>query len=283
MDYFDLHADTPFECHKTGQGFYVNRLAISVSQAELFESWSQTFAFWIRDDCTDPYGLYSKMRSDFLLKLKPVPKNFTPVFAVEGGAVLEDRVDRISILKTDGIKLLTLVWNGENRIGGGIKSEKPLTEFGKRVIEKMNEAKMGCDLSHMNRKGFFAAAERAEFPLCSHSNCFSVSPHPRNLSDEQIRLVAQKGGVIGLCFYPEFLKGEPFEAIYSNIAHLLYMGMEDHIAIGSDFDGAVMDERLSSPRHIPALRDFLARKGMENNLLHKIFYLNAHNFIAKLG
>jgi len=182
----------------------------------------------------------------------------------------------------DGIKFLTLTWNGENSIAGGSQSQKGLTSFGKEVIEKMNRLKIGCDLSHLNEKSFYKAVEIAEYPLATHSCCKTVFNHPRNLSDEQIRLIAERNGVVGICFYPEFLGGEAFSKIYENIYHLLSMGFEDVIAIGSDFDGARMSENLQKISQVPCLYEYLAEKGLEKALLQKIFYNNANNFIANL-
>ena len=245
--------------------------------------WIQTFAFFINDDCPDPYGRYLSLRRDFLRKIGQGPKNLTPIFSVEGGAVLEDNLDRVAMLHKDGIKLLTLTWNGENRIGGGCKTDKPLTDFGKRVIKEINSVKMGCDLSHINEKGFYSAVELAEFPLATHSNCRKICDHPRNLSDSQIKLITEKGGIIGLCFYPEFLGGDVFEKIYANVAHLLELGLEKHIAIGSDFDGAPMDKRLSDISQAGILFEELEKRGMPKAVIDKIFYDNAYNFIANLS
>ena len=146
----------------------------------------------------------------------------------------------------------------------------------------MNTLKIGCDLSHINEKSFYSAIEIADFPLATHSNCRTLLDHPRNLTDEQIKLIAEKGGIIGLCYYPAFLGGKPFDALYKNICHLLEMGLENNIALGSDFDGALMDETLSSPLDIPCFYEFLSRNGLENKLLDKIFFQNANNYIAKL-
>ena len=282
MDFFDLHCDTPYECYTKKQGFYVNQLSVSADQSCCFGKWVQTFAFWIRDDLEKPYELYKKMLLDFKSKTKDAPKNLIPCFAVEGGAVLEADSDRLYELKDDGIRLLTLTWNGENLIAGGSKTDKGLTEFGKRVIEKMNRLKIGGDLSHLNEKSFFSAIQIAEFPLATHSNCRKIFNHPRNLTDEQIRLVAEKNGLIGICFYPEFLGCNVFEKIYENIFHIADMGFEDCIAIGSDFDGAEMDKRLKRPSDVPLLYDFLRDKGISRRILSKIFYGNAHNYIANL-
>lgn len=282
MNFFDLHCDTPYECYTKNQEFKSNTLAVSSDKGVVFDKWYQTFAIWIKDDTEKPFELYKNILKDFKKKLNCSSKNLTPIFAVEGGAVIENDTDRLYQLKNDGIRFLTLTWNGENRIAGGINSDSSLTDFGEKVIEKMNRLKIACDLSHLNEKSFLKAIQLAENPIATHSNCKAVFEHPRNLSDTQIKLIAQKGGIIGLCPYPQFLGGEVFYSMYRNILHILRMGFEDNIAIGSDFDGAKMDSRLDSIDKIPDLYTYLREKGLEIRLLNKFFFENANNFIAKL-
>lgn len=282
MKYFDLHSDTAYECYKKDKQFYVNQLAVSGEQGAFLEHWKQVFAVWIRDNADNPWQLYKNIITDFKQKLKERPCNLTPFFALEGGAAIEDNIERLYTLKNDGIRLITLTWNGENSIAGGVDSNKGLTNFGKQVIERMNQLKIACDLSHINEKGFYESIEKAEFPLASHSNCKAICNHKRNLTDRQAKLIAEKGGIIGLCFYPLFLGGDVFEKLYQNIYHLCCLGLENNIAIGSDFDGADMDKKLDNISKIPSLYAFLEYRGLENGLLDKIFFKNADNFIAKL-
>ncbi len=283
MNFFDLHCDTPYECYKQNEKFYVNRLAVSGKGGERFDNWKQVFAVWIKDDVLNPWRLYKDILNNFKEKLRQKPENLTPYFAVEGGAVIENDIDRLYALKQDGISLLTLTWNGENTLAGGVDSQKGLTAFGKKVIKEMNRLKIGCDLSHINEKGFFEAIETADFPLATHSNCKEICFHKRNLTLEQIKLIAEKKGVIGLCFYPSFLGENVYDKIYQNIFYLCDKGFENNIAIGSDFDGAEMDKKLDNISKIPHLYNFLKCRGLKKELLYKIFYKNADNFIAKLS
>ena len=193
--------------------------------------------------------------------------------------MLEDDTDRLYALKEDGVRMLTLNWNGENRIAGGSKTDKGLTDFGKRVIREMNGLKMLCDLSHLNEKSFYSVIELADYPIATHSNCREVCNCPRNLSDNQLKLIAEKGGIVGLCFYPEFLGGDVLEKLYRNIYHMLELGMENNIAIGSDFDGADMSGSLCDISKIPFLYDKLLKKGINKPILDKIFYKNAENYL----
>lgn len=279
MNYFDLHCDTPYECYFKNQGFFENNLAVSGKKGTGFKNWRQVFAIWIRDGQDEPYTLYKAILKDFKEKLKNKPDNLTPYFSVEGGAVIEDDIDRLYELKKDGIRALTLTWNGENRIAGGSKTDKGLTDFGKRVISEMNSLDMLCDLSHLNEKSFYSAVELADYPIATHSNCRAVFECPRNLNDNQLKLIAEKGGIVGLCFYPKFLGGEAYQKLYENIFHLLELGMENNIALGSDFDGADMSCELCDITKIPFLYAELREKGIDEKILDKIIYKNAENYL----
>ena len=280
MRFFDLHCDTAYKMYTEKQGFYNNNLAVSGKKGEAFDSWHQTFAIWLPEDLENPFEFYKSVITHLKQNLNG---NVKPVFAVEGGTVLENESDRLYSLKKDGIKLLTLTWNGENAIAGGSKSEKGLTAFGKTVIDKMNNINMAVDVSHLNDKSFFEVIERAEKIIASHSNCRKICNHPRNLSDTQIKLICEKGGIIGLNFYPVFLGDDVYEQIYRNIYHLCDIGYENNIAIGSDFDGADMAKELYDITKISNLYAFLETKGLNNILLDKIFYKNAYLTFDKWG
>lgn len=247
-----------------------------------FDRWKQCFAVWVRDDAPDPYGLYRAVLSDFKEKLKASPENLTPFFTVEGGSVLEGELSRLEVLKSDGIRALTLTWNGRNHIASGAAEQGGLTAFGREVIAEMNRLSIACDLSHLNEESFWQAVSLAEHPIATHSNCSAVFAHRRNLDDHQLRAIAARGGVIGLCCYPPFLGGAVFEGLWANISHLLSLGLEDYIAFGSDFDGGEMSPELNSPQKLPDFAAFLAQKGLPERVAGKIFYRNAEKFFVCL-
>ena len=279
MDFFDLHCDTAYKMYIKNEGFKNNNLAVSGEKGKCFDNWTQTFAIWIEDTMKEPFSFYKNALSH--LKNNLCGK-VDPLFAVEGGSVIGHDIDLLYELKNDGIKFLTLTWNGENLIAGGAKSDKGLTDFGKSVIKEMNKIGMAVDVSHLNDKSFYEVIEIAEKVLATHSNCRSVCNHNRNLTDEQIKLIAEKNGVIGLNFYPEFLGSNFFEDIYCNICHLCEMELEDNIALGSDFDGADMPKEMINISKIADLHCKLLEKGLPQALLDKIFYKNANDFCLNL-
>ena len=281
MNYFDLHCDTAYECYKQNVDFSSESLSVNGSFAKNFDIWKQCFAIWIKDGIENPFGLYKFILKNF--KEQVLPDNLTPIITVEGGAVIGEDEELIDELKIDGVLALTLTWNGANRIGGGAYSDAPLTDFGVSVIKRLNKNKMACDLSHINIKGFYKAIEVADYPFASHSCCNSVFWHKRNLYDEQLKLIAEKNGVIGICFYPAFLGGENvFQKIYENIYNMLSLDLENNICIGSDFDGADMSEELKDVSYVPNLYEYLSQRGIKYSILDKIFYKNADNFFTNL-
>lgn len=283
MNYFDLHCDTPYECYVKNKNFSDASLAVNSAAARDFGRWYQCFAVWIKDDMHNPLEFYRSVISDFKRKISDSNvNNMVPFFAVEGGALIES-TDTLKELYYDGVRYLTLTWNGKNRIASGVGTKGGVTDFGCRVIEELNRLHIACDLSHANQESYFDALQIADFPIVTHSCCHSLFSHPRNITDRQITALADKDGIMGLCFYPEFLGGgNVFDAVYGNIIHLLSLGAEDNIAIGSDFDGAEMNTALDSARCIPTLYAFLEEKGIQKNILEKLFFENAYKFFLKL-
>lgn len=280
MRYFDLHCDTASACFKREVEPYDLSLAASTQKGKFFDEWYQCYAVFINDSSENPTGEYTDIITGFKRKFADIKKP-VPVYTLENAAPITS-LEFIDKLAFDKIRAVTLTWNGENQIAGGAFSDAGLKPFGRQVIECMNKKNIACDLSHLNRKSFFEAADCAKIIFASHSCCDKTHRHPRNLTDGQIKLIANRGGVIGLCFYPEFLGTKyAFEGVWRHIYHLLNMGLENAICIGSDFDGAVMDEELDGVDKLPDLYRFLSSKGASDNTLDKIFFENAKSFFTK--
>lgn len=282
MKFFDLHCDTAYKCYRDSLSFFDNKLAVTPKKAASFEQWHQCFAIFIKDGIQKPFEYYKNALSNFEKELENKPENLTPVFTVEGGLLIEDDLSRVEILHNDGIRALTLTWNGENQIAGGADTDASLKDFGKQVIGELNRFGIATDLSHLNKNSFYSAIEIADKPIITHACCEYIYNHRRNNDDEQIKQLVQKGGVFGLCFYPAFLGcGDVFENVYKNVFHILDMGYEDYLSIGSDFDGADMSDRLYDISSVPALYDYLKSRKIGENILNKIFFENAYNFFTR--
>ena len=201
--------------------------------------------------------------------------------------------------KEYGVKLITLTWNDENEIGYGCQSgcDSGLKTLGKRLLKDMERLNIVADVSHLNTAGFYDAVSSGAKVIASHSNSKSVLEKTRkdsedkffscrrNLDDEQIKVLIETNGLIGINFCKSFLGDESddgFEAVYRHMSHILGLGGENILAIGSDFDGCEINPALSGVDKMPALKEFLLGKGFGKELTEKIFYKNAYNFFENI-
>ncbi|MGB9802877.1 dipeptidase [Desulfofundulus sp.] len=165
------------------------------------------------------------------------------LLAIEGGEALGGRLEVLRMFYRLGVRSLTLTWNGRNELADGVAEEGTrggLTVFGREVVREMNRLGMLVDVSHLSEAGFWDVLEVSTAPvIASHSNTRHVCNHRRNLSDDQIRALAARGGVIGLCFCPEFVHpSEPsLDKLLDHVDHMVALGGVNCVGIGSDFDG----------------------------------------------
>lgn len=200
------------------------------------------------------------------------------VLTVEGGEGIHESLYLLRILYRLGVRGITLTWNQRNAIANGVSegSEGGLSVFGREVIREMNSLGMLIDVSHLNRAGFFDVVNCSSKPVvASHSNASALCKHPRNLEDDQLKRLADKGGVVGVTFVPDFLvsKGKAnIEMVADHIDYIKGLVGVDHIGIGSDFDGVDEVPRgLEDVTRFPALVTVLAGRGYKDYELEKIF------------
>ena len=189
------------------------------------------------------------------------------LLSVEGGEVFEDGLETIAFWRGKGVRMAALTWNHENRIGFPAKGgwSQGLTDYGVKAVKEMQKAGIAVDTSHLNERGFFDIFAKTNLPpMASHSCCRALRDHVRNLTDEQLRLLIQSGGYMGVNFYVPFLSDGPctLDAVVCHIDHVCQMGGEKNVGFGSDFDG--IDEYpkgLEHPGCLPALIDALEKRG----------------------
>ncbi|MCL2856851.1 MAG: membrane dipeptidase [Oscillospiraceae bacterium] len=203
---------------------------------------------------------------------------------VEGGSLLDGEIAWVDKLHRMGTKMLTLTWNGENELCGGVGSEKGFTAFGRQVVARMEELGMAVDASHMNDDSFWQLCEFASRPFCaSHSNSRTVCHSPRNLTDEQFKEIARRGGVVGLNYYRNFIveggQTNTVDDLLRHLYHFLELGGEDTVALGSDFDGADLPGYIDGIEKLPALIDAIERSGVSEEITHKLLFGNAARFL----
>jgi len=221
------------------------------------------------------------------------------MLGIENGKALEGNLQNIRHFKERGIVYITLCHNGDNDICDSAKGEQThggVSDFGQQVIEEMNRLGIMVDLSHAHEKSFYDALDISKTPIvCSHSSCRALCDHPRNLTDDQMRALARKGGVCQITLYPGFLvsqpstlnsqpsarpkdackartlNSQPTEAtILDAMAHLDHaisvMGI-DHVGLGTDFDGDGGIPGLANASELTLFtRQLLARRYSEEDI-----------------
>ncbi len=203
------------------------------------------------------------------------------VLTVEDGRMVQGKMEKLHYLYEQGVRAIALTWNFANCFGYPNSKEleimnKGLTDFGIEAIGEMNRLGILVDVSHLSDGGFMDVAKYSTKPfIASHSNCRALTPHTRNLTDEMIRILANKGGVSGLNFCPDFVTPPETETdskaeyLANHVWHMLQVGGEDCIAMGTDFDGVGGHLEISHPTQMDQLFDLLAKKGMTPRQLDK--------------
>lgn len=166
------------------------------------------------------------------------------MLGIENGYAVGKDIANVEKFRKRGIVYMTLCHNGDNDIcdsARGNNEHNGVSAFGEKVIKEMNRVGMMVDLSHGGEKSFYDALDISSTPIvCSHSNTRALCDHPRNITDDQMRKLAQKGGVMQVTMYHGFLRTDDKACILDAIEHLnravSIMGI-DHVGIGTDFDG----------------------------------------------
>lgn len=199
---------------------------------------------------------------------------------IENGYALGKDLSNLTLFKNMGVSYITLCHNGDNDICDSAKGNHEhngLSDFGRKVVTEMNRLGIIVDISHAGDKTVSDVLEISTAPIiASHSSCRSLCNHPRNLTDEQIRAIAAKGGVIQICLYGPFLKDSGEATIEDAIAHINHVvqlvGIE-HVGIGTDFDGDD-EEKLTGCRaanELPRLTMELLRQGYSETDLARLW------------
>lgn len=205
------------------------------------------------------------------------------ILSLEDARVLCGCTERVDALFARGIRLITPLWRGQSIIGGAWNTDAGLSPFGIQAIERFLSLGGIIDLSHASRRSHkelvALCKSQGRAPIATHSNALSISPHPRNLTDEQIREIALLGGVIGLNLYPSFLTPAPratLDDVLAHIRHIHRVGGKRVLALGSDFDGVdSLPDGIASAEDLPRLAEHLHRTGFTADEIDAFFYTNA--------
>ncbi len=196
---------------------------------------------------------------------------------MEGADPIEEPGE-LNMFFDKGVRVIGLSWNDRNRYASGNNTEDGLSEMGSELIKRMNDLGVTLDLSHLNERCFWDSIELTELtPIATHSNARALTDHPRNLKDEQLKAIAERGGVVGIVLYNPFLKtaeNKPtLEDVYAHADYMIGLLGEDHVGIGSDMDGARIEDfpdELRSVADLPRIGEFFINKGYSENRARKI-------------
>lgn len=281
MNYTDLHCDTVTRCYNENKSFYDGDLHINTLKTKDIENYRQYFALWLSDKPKGEtaFSLCKNLLDYYDREIAPVISicpDISAHLSIENASALGGNLDNIAYFKERGVEMMSLTWNGENDLASGVHAKGGLKPLGKDAVREMARQNITLDVSHLNEQGFYEVCLIDSIKIvASHSNCYDICPHIRNLKKWQIKEIISRGGLIGLNFYPTFLgRGRVFEKIRENIEYLLSLGGENCIAFGSDFDGAEMSPELDGIDKVRELYRYLLYSSIDSELLDNIFYKN---------
>jgi membrane dipeptidase len=204
------------------------------------------------------------------------------ILHIEGAECIDENLDELELWYAAGLRSLGPVWSRPNRFGHGVQFKFPsspdtgpgLTVAGRRLVKRCAELGIAVDLSHLTEGGFWDVAHELDAPLiASHSSVHALTPAARNVTDSQIRAIASTGGLVGINFEVSMLREDgrrnpdtPLERVTEHIRYVADLVGVDHVALGSDWDGATMPEAVKTARDLPALIDALRQDFTEAEL-----------------
>ena len=324
MKVFDLHCDTLSElryAEKAGtpKSFAQNDLHIDLQKLKKGDYMLQCFAAFVnlgdKTPGADPLVTALEEIDVFKRIMAKYPDRIAPVYTaadirknaeagkisglltVEESGCCKGSLGVLRRMYELGVRMMTLTWNHDNELaapqanpGGPLvaNTETGLTERGFAFLEEMERLHITADVSHLSDKGFWDIANHSTRPFAaSHSNCRALSPHNRNLTDEMIRALAEKGGIAGLNYCASFVDADSahpklcrstVERLAKHAAHFKQVGGIEVISLGSDFDGIGGQHELETAADMPLLAEALRREGFTEDEVEAIYWRNAYRF-----
>jgi membrane dipeptidase len=215
---------------------------------------------------------------------------FSAILHFEGAEMIDENLYALDTYYAAGLRSLGIVWSRSNIFAHGVPfafGESPdtgpgLTDLGKALVTRCNELGIMIDLSHLNEQGFWDVAELTDAPLvATHSNAWALCPSTRNLTDKQLDAIAESDGIVGVNFNCGFLRPDggrdtdtPLTIMADHVDYLVNRIGIDRVALGSDFDGALMPNELADASMLPNLVAVLRERGYDDESLRKIGYQN---------
>lgn len=308
----DMHCDTITKMFHHKENLFKNDLHLDIQKMFKSNYFMQCFALFLKKDKGDLRSQYETYKELFNECLKEYNQYIIPItkiddiylansskrigamLTVEEGDLLNNDLNYLDKLYNDGVRMITLTWNYSNcigepaiNLGDKIRSNKGLTDFGKKVIQKMNELGMIIDVSHLSDEGFFEVVKLSKKPIvASHSSCRNINTSSRNLTDEMILALKENGGIMGLNYCYDFLTSvdslSTYDSIIKHLKHIKELGCLKHVGLGSDFDGIPTLNDVKDASMIYKLKELLLENEFSEKEVDDIFKNNFIRVIKKI-
>lgn len=235
-------------------------------------------------------GALKVCRSVFDIRAALAAGQIAAVFHIEGAEAIDLDLNTLEVLYQAGLRSIGPVWSRPSIFGHGVPFRYPsdpdigpgLTDLGLRLVKRCDELGVMVDLSHLNAAGFWDVARHSSKPLvATHSNAHGICPHSRNLTDDQLDAIKCSDGMVGLNFAAAFLRDDgrmisdvPLEQMLRHLDYLIEHLGEDCVGLGSDYDGAIVPEDVTTVANLPNLRQAMAKHGYDDALMVKLCHGN---------
>lgn len=311
MIVFDTHCDTILRLIDSDKNLSENDLQLDLKRLSRLGQAVQVFALCVSPACCqgqavkkafkmlDRYWMEIERSGDMIQHcntLGDINKalaqgKVASILSIEGGEALAGELSALRTYYRLGVRSLCLTHNARNELADGASFNSTgggLTPFGRDVVCEMNRLGMLIDISHLAEKGFWDVIELTRQPIiASHSNAKALCLHERNLTDEQLLAIRDNGGVVGINYYPVFLRDDGNATSGDIIRHIDHMAALigcDHIGLGSDFDGIpTWPADVNGVEDVIHILDALATHNYSQNDIEKIAGLNFMRLAANMG
>lgn len=315
----DLHSDTIYALWKNNSEESIENNTLHINKAKLLRASSHGQCFALFTPMQDllpeshrgktPWQILTELHNRFVYEMEkasiPILRSareldepfLHAILTIEEGGAIEGDISRISMLKDWSVKIFGLTWNWENELGYPNSNDMEIMSSGLKkkgieAVEECNRLGILVDVSHLSDGGLRDVVRYSKLPVvATHSNSRSITAVSRNLTDEELCMIASTGGVVGLNLCPAFLHDEKarnaedavsrVEDMVRHVMHIYNTAGEDILAIGTDFDGIEGNLEIPSPDKLFILQEALLKAGMKSSVVDKMWEDNARRvFLA---
>lgn len=295
---FDAHCDTAYELWQRGEDLARSTCHIDLEKAAELGAYAQIFAFcscaglpgvpcaetllreplaYLRAQVQQHAARIAFAAAPDEAEALTAQGKIAALLSVEGPETIGCNPAALEALRRDGFVMTTLTWNADNALAGKHGSDRGLTARGRDFVSEAQRLGLAVDVSHLSEAAFWDLVKVTRKPiLASHSNCRALRDHTRNLTDDQLRAIADTDGAVGLNLYVPFLgEAANFTTLERHLEHLLRLCGEGRVMLGGDLDGCdKLPEGFPDLRGYPRFYAYLRGRGYDAALLDRIFFDN---------